>query len=343
MTSSITPPVFTAHDASDLFNALPTVFGFMPQESVCAISTHGPRQRFGFSLRVDLPHDPAEVQEVADVVSGHLRRHGAEGAVVLVLSERVETAARAAWAVETGLGPVLPVVSAWTDGVRYWTTYDDADPAGDVLTLDPHHPAVVSAIVAGRQILPDRAALEARWRPEMGPRRTWLERIVPEVELDIVRRTITHEPDAFALEGVETVRSLLRSAQASPLPDGDLLRLCVWLTFGGARAEVWTDVASVPASDVDAVSASLAVWRDVARRAPGWYAAVPYTVAACHAYLSGAGAEANIALDHALAADPGFGTAHTLRGLIDGGVHPREVRSALQSGSASLAVVRSEP
>lgn len=340
MTSQTSQPLFVAHDVADLFNALPSVLGFMPTESICAIATRGPRQRFAFSMRIDLPERDDHVQAAADVVSGHLRRHGAEGAIVLVLSERVAVAERAAWAVENGLGPVLPVVSAWTDGSRCWTTYDDADPSGEPITLDPHHPAVVSAVLAGREVLPDRAALEERWRPLAGPRRTWLERIVPEVELDVVRSVFGVDPHEFTATGNAAVRELLASARSSSLDDGDLLRLCVWLTFGGVRTEIWKEVASIPADDHDAAAASLSLWRDVARRAPGRYAAVPYAVAACQSYLSGDGTEANIALEHALAADPGYGMALSLRGLLDHGLHPREVREALLAcfeGAEALA------
>lgn len=336
MTSQTSPSVYTAHDTADLFNALPTTFGFMPSESICAIATHGPRHRFAFSIRVDLPETDDHVQQAADLVSGHLRRHGADGAIVLVLSERVATAERAAWAVENGLGPVLPVVSAWTDGTRCWTTYDDADPAGEPVSLDPHHPAVVSAVLAGQEILPDRAALEDRWRPLGGPRRTWLERIAPEVEIDVVRTVLGLGSADFTATGTVAVRALLESARSSSLDDGDLLRLCVWLTYAGVRTEVWHEIASIPVADPDAASACLALWRDVARRAPGRYAAVPYTVAACRSYLSGAGAEANIALDHALAADPGYEMARSLRGLIDHGFHPRDVREALRAGDGAI-------
>src|SRR5689334_2740937 len=38
-----THSVYTAHDIPDLLNALPTLFGFRPQESLVAVATRGPR------------------------------------------------------------------------------------------------------------------------------------------------------------------------------------------------------------------------------------------------------------------------------------------------------------
>ena len=48
-------PVYTAHDIPDLINTLPALFGFMPEDSIVAISTYGPRQRLGFRMRMDMP------------------------------------------------------------------------------------------------------------------------------------------------------------------------------------------------------------------------------------------------------------------------------------------------
>ena len=73
-----TPSVYTAHDIPDLFNALPTLFGFGITESLVAVATRGPRRRFGFRLRVDIPA-PEHVDELARIVVGHLRHQGAEG------------------------------------------------------------------------------------------------------------------------------------------------------------------------------------------------------------------------------------------------------------------------
>ena len=70
-----TPTVYTAHDVPDLINSLPTLFGFAPSESLIGIATSGPRRRFGFRLRVDIP-DPHDIDELAGLVAGHLFTRG---------------------------------------------------------------------------------------------------------------------------------------------------------------------------------------------------------------------------------------------------------------------------
>src|SRR5689334_19723144 len=95
----MTTPRFIAHDIPDLLNALPTMFGFSPQESIVAIGTFGDRHRLGFSMRLDIP-PPAVNPVVARTVAGHLGRQGAEGAIVLAVSERPEVAGPLVRAVE---------------------------------------------------------------------------------------------------------------------------------------------------------------------------------------------------------------------------------------------------
>lgn len=82
---------FVAHDVSDLLNALPTLFGFRPSESLVAVATNGPRRRFGFRMRVDLPPQE-QVDPLARLVSRHLRHQGAEGAVLVAVTERQDIA-----------------------------------------------------------------------------------------------------------------------------------------------------------------------------------------------------------------------------------------------------------
>src|SRR5690606_38499998 len=73
MTSDEDPPsIYVAHDLDDLFNALPTFLGFKPEESIVAVATHGPRRRFGFRLRIDVPTAFADVRKAADEVLYHL-------------------------------------------------------------------------------------------------------------------------------------------------------------------------------------------------------------------------------------------------------------------------------
>jgi hypothetical protein len=321
-----TQPLYQAHDVADLFNLLPAAFGFMPEESVCAIATTGPRHRLGFRLRADLPRQPEHVPQLGRFVAGHLRNNGADGAVVLVVSERVADARAAAWAVERSLGAVRPVVTAWTDGSRYWTTFDDDPVEGTPLELSGHHPAVVGAVLAGREVLPDRAALEARWRPVTGPATAWLA-----AQLDLVEREVVGESwrarEDHGRRGAREVLGLVRLVQrdgVDAVSARSVLRLAVWLTSGGVRDRVWPTVLREDAEGL------LPAWRELARRVPSAHAAVPYTLAAYLAYVLGDGAQAAIGLQEALRADPAYTMASTLAEALSAGTRPEQVRALVE-------------
>src|SRR5687767_10848962 len=79
-------PVFTAHDIPDLINTLPTLFGFTPEDSIVAIATFGPRNRLGFRLRMDMPATE-QVGLAAGQIVAHLAHQGAEGAIVLAVTD----------------------------------------------------------------------------------------------------------------------------------------------------------------------------------------------------------------------------------------------------------------
>ncbi len=329
-----TRPLFVAHDVGDLFNALPTIVGFVPHESVVAIATHGARHRFGFRMRVDLPGDASTADDVARFVVTHLHARGADGAIVLALSERTDLAATVVRAIEGELlhGIVPPVVTAWSDGARTWTTRPDQDPAGDPFVADPHHPSVVAAVVAGQEVLPDRAALEARWAPTTGERRAWLEASLDEVALDVAARVARLGPLRASVEGLQHVDDVLDDAHHGvAVDDGDLLRLCVWLSLHEVRDHVWEELPHLDPHE------ALAAWLPLARRAPAPFDAVPYTVAACAAYLAGDGAQASMGLDRALAADPGYAMARTLEAALASGIDPDRLRLGMIGRAAPSA------
>jgi hypothetical protein len=72
--------------------------------------------------------------------------------------------------------------------------------------------------------------------------------------------------------------------------------------------------------------AHLALWGDIVRHAAGQWVAAPAALLAFTAWQSGDGALANIALDRALAADPGYSMALLLRDILDAGVPPSAAR-----------------
>jgi hypothetical protein len=68
------------------------------------------------------------------------------------------------------------------------------------------------------------------------------------------------------------------------------------------------------------------MWIDVTRRAQPGYLAAPAALLAFVAWQSGDGALANVALDRALADDPGYSMALLLRQVISAGAPPSMAR-----------------
>ena len=311
-----TPSVYTAHDIPDLLNALPTLFGFRPDESLVAVSTHGPRRRFGFRLRVDIPA-PEHVDDLAEVVVSHLSRQGAEGAIFLAVTHEQEVARDLLAAIERQLAPIDLIVAVRADGERYWSDEPGFPPDGIAYETSDHHLAVVQAIAAGQQILPDRQALVDRFAPVAEPRRAWMERAADEV-LGQVIPLITRTPDdQLAAVGMQQVQPILDRALAGQrLDDHDVARFSVWVSGIRVRDEVWGQITTESAHDM------LRVLTVISRSVVPPFEPAVLSLTAFAAWLTGDGAQSLIAVERALRADPNYSMATLMLQMLEGGVSP---------------------
>ena len=236
------PSVYTAHDIPDLLNTLPTLFGFRPEESLVAVSTRGPRRRFGFRLRVDMPA-PEHVEELAEIVVGHLTRQGAEGAIFLAVTQDQRVARDLLAALERQLPPIALVVAVRADGERYWSDEPGFPPNGIAYETSDHHLAVVQAIAAGQQILPDSQALVDRFAAVAQPRRAWMERAADEVLRHVVPLIARARKGEIAVLGMQQVQPILdRGLAGERLSDDDIARFSVWMSAIQVRDEVWNQI-----------------------------------------------------------------------------------------------------
>ena len=327
MTNDI--PVFTAHDVPDLINTLPILFGFTPEDSIVAISTYGPRHRMGFRMRVDMPA-AEHFGLVAGQIVTHLAHQQAEGAIIIAVTGQTDAAAQLVPQVERRLGTIQPVVGAWADGQRFWTTFDDCDPAGYPYETSGHHLAVVQAIAEGREILPSRAALVAKLDPVSGPRRRWLNQ-GGEIVAKQVAAAINTQPD-LAVEEVamtDLAPALEAALVRRPLTDDEALRLAMWATKVPALDALWGLITQQNARDM------LGLWLHVARCSPGPMSPPSLTLAGFASWLSGDGALALIAAERALAIDPFYPLAGLLLELLEQGVPPSSWRPFVAGHRAS--------
>ena len=311
-----TPSVYTAHDIPDLLNTVPTLFGFWPQESLIAVATRGPRRRFGFRMRVDIPARES-VDDLAGIVVGHLSNQGAEGAILIAVTQQQEIARDLLAAIERRLPPITVIVAARADGARYWSDEPGFPADGIAYETSDHHLAVVQAVAAGQQILPDRQALVDRFAAVQEPRRAWMERAADEVLREVVT-LIARMPDSeLTAVGMQQVQPILdRGLAGERLTDEEIARFSIWVSSVAVRDEVW---GQITAETADAMLAFLAL---VSRSVVPPFESAVLSLTAFAAWLTGDGAQSLIAVERALDADKTYSMARLILQMLEGGVSP---------------------
>lgn len=314
-----TPSLFVAHDIPDLINALPTLFGFHPTESLVAVATQGPRRRFGFRLRMDIP-DLADVDRVAELVVAHLRNQDAEGAILIAVTQQQEVALALLDAIHTELftaGDIQLVVRARADGERYWSDLPGTPDEGVPYEVSGHHLAIVQAIAAGQQILPGRDALVERFAAVTGERRRWLELAASTILDEVVPIVARTPPGRLAATGLAVVEPILERALASRrVSDADLLRVAAWVSSISVRDAVWSRI------DRDNAEDMLRVLTLISGSVVPPFEPAVLSLTGFAAWLTGDGAQALIAIERALRADPDYSMARTFLEILEHGVSP---------------------
>jgi hypothetical protein len=88
--------------------------------------------------------------------------------------------------------------------------------------------------------------------------------------------------------------------------------------------------------------AHLRLWADIVRRASGPWPPAPASLLAFTAWQSGDWTLANVALERALAADPGYSMARLLRDILAAGVPPAQARLPMTPEEVEESYARSE-
>jgi hypothetical protein len=289
-----------------------------------------PRARVQLAFRYDLP-DPPDTVHAADI---------AEHAAGVLRQRRLSTV------IGVGYGPgalVTPVADALAGAVRqaglrlhelmrvedgrYWSYLcenPECCPADGVPFDIQANPAAAAMTVAGRSP-PDRAALVGT-RPGHRCRSA-----VHGAATSRARERGRVDAQAPAGRAGRPERSLV-DADAAPskrpsprnlrdfLADESVAWITVALAVLAVRDDAWSRM------DPGFRTAHLRLWTDVVRRATPAYLPAPASLLAFTAWQSGEGALANIAIERALAADPGYSLAQLLRDIMDAGVPPSAAR-----------------
>ena len=335
-----------------LLAVIPSLLGFHPGRSLVVVGAAPPRGRIELAFRYDLP-DPPDARAAAKVA--------AHASSTLTRQELP-------LAVAAGYGPgplVTPVADALLVRVRragialqdmlrvydgrYWSYLCDNPrccPPEGVLYDPASHPAAVALAAAGSRVVRDRAALAATIAPLGGLAGESMREAVRRAERraaaliqagqagrgdDGARRVIAEGLRAVA-EAIGVYRQGGRIAG-----DDRIAWLAVVLADLRVRDDAWVRM------EPGHREAHLRLWTDVVRRAPARYVPAPASLLAFTAWQSGNGALANVALERALAADPGYSMALLLQDALSAGIPPSAARMPMTPGEVAASYEQPRP
>jgi hypothetical protein len=321
-------PVVRLTSPGEIAAAVPHLCGFVPSESLVAVSLRGERRRIGLSLRLDLLSLDLD-GEVAEQVAARLAHDNASAVVLVVYTEEAGTRPRESLmrkviaAVElrgmTVMEGLLVRAGSWSS---YTCSQESCCPAVGTPVPPPVDLLAAAAAYDGRVVLRDRDQLVASLAaPVLLTARSaeqrldaalvdWLE-TVDEVGREVARR------DAVAA---------LRAALTMPY---DVATVTVPLQDVAVRDEVATWA-------LDDSEALLSLLLSLARESVAPYDVPVCTLVALVAWVRGDGALANVALDRALAGDPSYSMAKLFRAGLDGQLPPSAVKQWLRETRRTL-------
>ncbi len=299
---------------ADLLCALPYLLGFHPADSLVVAGFAGrpPDGRLRLTARWDLPLAAGAAARLVPLLAREgitrvaLVGYGPGPLVTPAIDEVIAVLRDAGVAVLEALR---------TDGARYWSylcrNVRCCPPEGVPYDVGSS-PVAAQATLHGMVALPDREALERTLAPVDGPVRQAMRRATAQAAAEFRRRLLAAaRPDDFAVDfvtaGLERVRNAVRVyRRGNRLADDEAARLGLDLAVIRVRDEAWTLI------DDDTIAAHLALWRDLTIRLEPPFTPPAAALLGVAAWRNGDCTLANIAIDRALAVDPGYTMARLL-------------------------------
>lgn len=313
--------VLSVSTPADLLALVPYLLGFHPTDSLIVVALSG--RRLVFIARSDLPADQASAATRAalvDQIATQTVGSGADAAVLVGYGPAAPVTAMVDIARDSfaGRGVQLREVLRVAGGRYYSYLCTDAGccpPEG--VAFDPvAGPAAVAATVAGMVALPDRQALAAQLAPVTGQARQAMRRATEHAAARLADLAGHGDPTAEVERvGRDAVDDALAQQGAGrSLADGQAAWLSLLLTHLPVRDHAWARTGTD--------EAHLRLWADLTRRAQPHLAAAPASLCAFAAWRRGNGALANVAVDRALRADPGYRMAQLIAETLWLGIPP---------------------
>jgi hypothetical protein len=281
-----------ARTPDDIAAFVPLALGFVPERSVVMVSLGSPG---GMNARVDLPHDPDDVDDVVEALLRPARRNGVQDVVVVIYDDDTTVADEAAWSIHeefTAAGiRVREVLRVHDD---HWYAVLPGAPLAayqGVRFALAEHPFTAQGVYDGRVTHPSREALRAT--------------IAPEAEA--VARTTGDLAGATPLPAGALASLVRRHVDGgTTFSWAELASVAVTVTSGARRDEAWVWLSRTGARR------AVDLWSDAVRRLPVSHVPGPAAVLAFAAWLVGDGALAWCAVDRCREAQP----HHSLAGLV---------------------------
>jgi hypothetical protein len=334
-------PTMRISGPTDLLQAVPYLLGFHPTESLVVLGLDD--RQLVVTARMDLP-DLAEPRALGQLVAA-LARGGASELVAVVYGEGGPvtdiSAGRRGRSWQLPWAGLLPALAEECDRAgcelgdvlyvtagRWWSYLCDADQCcprpGNPLPQAPSQ-FVTEATFAGMVALPDRASLVATLDPVEPERLAAMAELVGAEDRRGVAEIASGRGERAARSVKRAIFAAARRADAAAtaetdwvLSDDDVARFGSALSQTSVRDPVWI---AVDAGRLD----GRPLWRELARRLPGRYAAAPLFLFGWGSWRAGNGALASIAADRAVERDPEYGAADLLRAALTYGLSPHQV------------------
>lgn len=319
-------PVHRVSGPAELVQAIPYLLGFHPQDSLVLVGLAA--SRLVVTARVDL----CDAEQTAPETVAAMRRGGAREVVLALYDDAADPRGLSsplpwgelAWQVVDAVEAAgCEVVDVLLVGAQRWWSYlcgvpECCPPEGAPLPTAPSAFAT-AATVSGVVALPDRAALAAQLDPL--PVADGLVAAVQAVERDAVGAVVRGSGERWERAAK---RALFAAARRSDEPrwagvgESELARFGAALRGQDVRDALWR---AVDAKRLD----GRPLWRELARRLPPPYDAVPAFLFGWRCWRAGEGALARVAAERSQASEPGFSGTAVLLAALSAGISPKRV------------------
>ncbi|HWS38817.1 MAG TPA: DUF4192 domain-containing protein [Actinoplanes sp.] len=315
---------FVIRNPAELIAALPFLLGYHPHDSVALIGVRGRGLSFGACFDLPPPNcDPGSLRRGAEDIAESLHRQEPEVLVIV------------------GYGPaqrVTPVVLSLVEALRptgvrvtdvmrvcdgRWWSYLCEDPvccpSDGRLCLPMDSVVAAEATYLGQVALPSRADLIAQVASLDGPARELMGAATERARRRFRELVTGLEGKALAKRIKQTGRAAVRAAEkryrSGGILDEDEIAWLGVLLVDRAVEDYALD-------RTDDTEWRIRLWTDVLRRVEPVHVPAPACLLGFSAWRLGRGALARVAVDRALAAEPGHDLAAMLHALLGFGVPP---------------------